>query len=164
MGQALEVYVNGQTIEVPKGCSANQVRLAALTLRFDENTLSWYDMMLQAGYTRTTALASAKRAFESAGVQRALTVLKKGQADSARGLINMGHGLLASANHDELSDRDKVFLGLAAVKQGHEVGESIEPEGNAGRWYQRQRRGLRLAYHFGSVATRRAIEAETHKP
>ncbi len=132
----------------PNGVTARQWRLAALYPRCE----TAYEALIAAGYSTTTAKARASKTLDAIGVKRATDIQNGSQLDRARGLVGLGQELIASANRDELADRDKIVLGLAAVKQGHEIGESVEASGSGSAWKQRQRRAIRLALRMGYAA------------
>jgi hypothetical protein len=139
MSEALTIDLVPDRLDVPKGCSPRQVRLAMGILnRSPDDTSTWTDLLKDAGYADSTIRSDALAIREAPGVRRALDVLQRKRADSARGLVGFGMGLVASANVDDLAARDKVFLGLDAVKKGMEMGESVEQTGDGSNGYDRK--------------------------
>ena len=159
MSEALAII---DAIPRPPGVTKRQMRLAALLPRCE----TAYEALIKAGYKTSTALDGARRTSESIGVKRASVSIQTHQRDSARGLAataRLAHKDIA-ADLADLEPRDRVAAGFKAYELAANLGEGITETGSADSWRTRLRRGLRLAYHFGSVATRRAIESETHKP
>ncbi len=148
MSEALAIKTITATVIRPPGVTKRQMRLAALLPRCE----TAYEALKRAGYENSTALGAARRISDSLGVKLATKAIEATGLDKARGLVALGQELIASANRDELADRDKIVLGLAAVKQGHEIGESVEASGSGSAWKQRQRRAIRLALRMGYAA------------
>ena len=138
----------------PKGVTPRQWRLAAIYPRAE----SAYQALRLAGYAHSTATQNAKSQLETVGVKLAMEVQGRQQRDSARGLAataRLAHKDIA-ADLADLDPRDRVAAGFKAYELAANLGEGITETGSADAWRTRLRRGLRLAYHFGCVATRRA--------
>ncbi len=162
MSQALE-RIEVPTV-LPPGVTRKQWRLAALLPQCETAA----EALRLAGYSATTVRNNGYRQVALGGVKRATEALAARQADRAKGLIGKGHELINGADSKELADRDKFMLGLAFVKQGHEIGENIETTGAASEWKLRLQRCAMLAFRFGAAAQRSrpqdVVVAPLHNP
>ena len=151
MSEALAII---DAIPRPPGVTRRQMRLAALLPRAE----SAYRAMLDAGYKPATALSSALRTRESAGVKTASVSIQTHQRDSARGLAALGARALKNGGDDldQLDPRDRLAAGFKAYELAHNLGEHTTETGDGDRHRYRLRRAIALAYHFGCVATRKA--------
>ena len=152
MSEALAII---DAIPRPPGVTRRQMRLAALLPRAE----SAYRAMLDAGYKPATALSSALRTRESAGVKIASVSIQAQQLDSARGLVGMANKALTqgAARMDELDAQEKLGFGLKAMELAHQLGEHVQDRGDGDRHRYRLRRAISLAYHFGMLAGKRQL-------
>jgi hypothetical protein len=60
--------------------------------------------------------------------------------------MSVGTAALSSNISDlqQLEPRDRLAVGLQAIKLAHEIGENVEQHGDGDRWKQRIRRACRL--------------------
>jgi hypothetical protein len=139
------VRADHDSLPIPVGCRPRQVKLAKALLERDvDSDESLAQLLKDAGYSQSVAFATARRTVESAGVQRAISILKARQLDSARSVVGIGVELIDSADKDELSSRDKYFLGFKALEVGTAMGENTETGGSSDRWKVRVARACRL--------------------
>ena len=152
MSEALAII---DAIPRPPGVTRRQMRLAALLPRAE----SAYRAMLDAGYKPATALSSALRTREAAGVKIASVSIQTQQLDSARGLVGMANKALTqgAARMDELDAQEKLGFGLKAMELAHQLGEHVQDRGDGDRHRYRLRRAISLAYHFGMLAGKRQL-------
>lgn len=152
MSEVINAVVVRGSLPIPVGSTPRQVRLAELALQFDPEVQTLSGICEQAGYAKSTAVAMARRTLNAVGVNRASTAIQATRADKARDLTTVGIGLISSADKNEISDRDKIALGAALVKTGHEIGETVEQRGEGSGWKQRISRAVLLAYRLGFLA------------
>lgn len=144
-------------LPIPKGTTRRQFKIAKALLDpySDEKTRA--ELMLEAGYAKTTAYAQASKVLDAIGTQRAIAAIQRQQADSARGLSSIGKLALndAAADLKELEPRDRIAAGFKAYELAASLGENIEATGNGNAWKQRLRRACRLMARLTEARLRR---------
>jgi hypothetical protein len=155
MSEALQTLeVGPDRLPVPAESRPRQVALARRMLTFDPEKDTFTDVLLEVGYSPTTARAMARRTLQAVGVIRAgeaLEAQREGERDKARATYRK----VGDKLHERIETmRDEVLVATwktsADILASGVGSDETQREWNSANWYRRAtRRLLERAFRLG---------------